>query len=73
MLRRLFGVPFAILASPVFAGGVSIVIDISNQSMAVSIGGDRQEGFRTPTGTYHPTRMLLDLLPWRLRHPRHHL
>jgi lipoprotein-anchoring transpeptidase ErfK/SrfK len=67
MLRRLlFAFVFAAFVSPALAGTVSIVVDISNQSMSVSVDGVTQynwdvstgkKGYRTPTGSYAPTRM----------------
>ena len=67
MLRRLLlVVVFAVFASPAFAASVSIVVDLSNQSMSVSVNGVTQynwdvstgkKGYRTPTGSYSPTRM----------------
>ena len=83
-------------ASPGFAARISVTVDLSQQTMTVRVGGETlynwavstgRKGYRTPTGTYQPTRMhqrvllaeirqradaVLDLLPRRLRHPRHH-
>jgi lipoprotein-anchoring transpeptidase ErfK/SrfK len=53
-------------ATAASAASVSIVVDISQQSMVVSVDGDVQyqwdvstgkSGYYTPTGTYGPTRM----------------
>ncbi|MEO5805089.1 L,D-transpeptidase [Devosia sp.] len=67
MVRVLF-VALALMfgAVPAFARTVSIVVDISDQSMAVSVDGDVQyrwdvstgkRGYHTPTGNYEPIRM----------------
>ena len=67
MLRRvLFALMFVFAASPAFAEDVSVVVDISTQTMSVSVGGVAEynwkvstgrKGHRTPTGDYRPTRM----------------
>jgi lipoprotein-anchoring transpeptidase ErfK/SrfK len=69
MLRRIiFSALFILLASPAFAAGVSVVVDISTQTMLVSIDGVEEfqwvvstgrKGYRTPLGKWHPTRMKL--------------
>ena len=67
MLHRLFvALVLCLCASPALAGSLSVVVDISDQRMAVSIDGVTQyewpvstgrHGYATPTGFYHPTRM----------------
>ena len=67
MLRRVFLLLFfGLLATPVFAAPVSVLIDISQQKMYVSVDGvakyswsisTARSGYRTPIGTYKPTRM----------------
>jgi lipoprotein-anchoring transpeptidase ErfK/SrfK len=67
MLRPLLIVlAFLALCSPAFADRISVTIDLSQQTMTVRLGGDTlynwavstgRKGYRTPTGTYHPTRM----------------
>ncbi|MDR3470198.1 MAG: L,D-transpeptidase [Devosia sp.] len=67
MLRRLLiAVLFALISSPVFAGGIAVVVNIHTQTMSVMVNGiDRYEwlvstgrkGYRTPVGTFRPTRM----------------
>jgi lipoprotein-anchoring transpeptidase ErfK/SrfK len=67
MFRRLlFVVLFAFAATPVFAGRVSIVVDIPTQSMFVSVDGvpmyswevsTGKKGYRTPQGSYQPQAM----------------
>jgi lipoprotein-anchoring transpeptidase ErfK/SrfK len=67
-MLRSFLVAFAMMFSvaPVLAGQLSVVVDISSQMMLVSADGATQyswpvstgrKGFRTPTGSFHPTRM----------------
>ena len=57
---------FLSLCSPVFAARISVTVDLSQQTMTVRVGGETlynwsvstgRKGYRTPTGTYHPTRM----------------
>ena len=57
---------FLSLASPAFAARISVTVDLSQQTMTVRVGGETlynwsvstgRKGYRTPTGTYHPTRM----------------
>lgn len=57
---------FLMLAFPAVAASVSIVVDLSEQSMVVKVDGATQyqwdvssgkRGYRTPTGTWGPTRM----------------
>lgn len=57
---------FLTLCSPAFAARISVTIDLSQQTMTVRVGGETlynwavstgRKGFRTPTGTYRPTRM----------------
>jgi lipoprotein-anchoring transpeptidase ErfK/SrfK len=59
-------VVFLCLSSPAFAARIAVTIDLSQQTMTVRVGGDTlynwavstgRKGYRTPTGTYHPTRM----------------
>lgn len=67
MLRRLVAfVLFALLASPAFASSISIVVDISDQKMFVSIDGEQlhefdvstgRKGHATPTGKWGVERM----------------
>jgi len=67
MLRRvLVFLLFALLASPAFAGGVSVVVDVSRQTMSVTVDGVPQyswrvstarKGYHTPLGSFRPTRM----------------
>jgi lipoprotein-anchoring transpeptidase ErfK/SrfK len=66
MLKRfLLALVFALAASPAFAG-VSVVVDISTQTMSVTIDGFEEfqwpvstgrKGYSTPVGKWHPTRM----------------
>ncbi|MGN6101605.1 MAG: L,D-transpeptidase [Devosia sp.] len=67
-MLRSFLVAFAMMFSvaPVLAGQLSVIVDISSQMMLVSADGATQyswpvstgrKGFRTPTGSFHPTRM----------------
>ncbi|MEW5421846.1 L,D-transpeptidase [Amorphus sp. 3PC139-8] len=53
-------------ATPASAASVTATIDLSDQRMYVSLGNHHmytwpvstaRKGYRTPTGTYHPTRM----------------
>lgn len=57
---------FALLASPAFASSISIVVDISDQKMFVSIDGEQlhefdvstgRKGYSTPTGQWGVERM----------------
>ena len=57
---------FLSLCSPAFAARIAVTIDLSQQTMTVRVGGETvynwavstgRKGYRTPTGTYHPTRM----------------
>jgi lipoprotein-anchoring transpeptidase ErfK/SrfK len=67
MLRRvLIALMFVFAAGPAFAEDVSVLVDISTQTMSVSVGGVTEynwkvstgrKGHRTPTGDYRPTRM----------------
>lgn len=67
MLRRVLAfVLFALLATPAFASNISIVVDISEQKMFVSIDGEPshefdvstgRKGYKTPTGRYGVERM----------------
>lgn len=67
MLRRtLFVIVFSLVSLPVFAAPVSVVVDLSEQRMYVSVGGTAKyswpvstgrKGYRTPKGRYAPTRM----------------
>lgn len=67
MFRVLFvAIAFALGAVPAFADNVSIVVDLSRQSMVVSVDGQTQyqwdvssgkRGYRTPTGSYGPISM----------------
>jgi len=67
MFRRvLIALFFVLLASPAFAGGIAVVVDVSQQTMSVSIDGIPQytwavstarKGYHTPHGSFRPTRM----------------
>lgn len=67
MLRRiLLVVALLVIATPVAAAKVSIVIDISDQHMRVSVGGEPtynfdvstgRKGYSTPKGSYGVQRM----------------
>lgn len=67
MFRRvLVFLLFALLTSPAFAGSVSVVVDVSRQTMSVSVDGVPQynwrvstarKGYHTPRGKFRPTRM----------------
>ena len=67
MLRRVFlSLAFLVFAGPVFASDVYIVVDISDQTMAVRVDGELKhqfdvstgrKGYSTPTGAYGVTRM----------------
>lgn len=67
MLRRVFlSLAFLVFAGPVFASDVYIVVDISDQTMAVRVDGELRhqfdvstgrKGYSTPTGAYGVTRM----------------
>jgi lipoprotein-anchoring transpeptidase ErfK/SrfK len=67
MLRHIFVAVFLFLfAAPAFASSISVNVDISSQTMAVNVDGVQQyvwkvstgrKGHRTPTGSFHPTRM----------------
>jgi lipoprotein-anchoring transpeptidase ErfK/SrfK len=67
MLRRvLIALMFVFAAGPAFAEDVSVLVDISTQTMSVSVDGVTEynwkvstgrKGHRTPTGDYRPTRM----------------
>ena len=57
---------FLALCFPAAAARISVTIDLSQQTMTVRVGGETlynwavstgRKGFRTPTGTYQPTRM----------------
>jgi lipoprotein-anchoring transpeptidase ErfK/SrfK len=57
---------FAMLASPALAGNISIVVDISEQKMFVSVDGSEdyafdvstgRKGYSTPTGSFGVERM----------------
>jgi lipoprotein-anchoring transpeptidase ErfK/SrfK len=59
-------IAFLAFSSPAFAARISVTIDLSQQTMTVRVGGETlynwsvstgRKGYRTPTGTYHPTRM----------------
>jgi lipoprotein-anchoring transpeptidase ErfK/SrfK len=59
-------VAFLAFSSPAFAARIAVTIDLSQQTMTVRLGGETlynwavstgRKGYRTPTGTYHPTRM----------------
>jgi lipoprotein-anchoring transpeptidase ErfK/SrfK len=59
-------VVFLSLCFPAYAARISVTIDLSQQTMTVRVGGETlynwavstgRKGYRTPTGTYHPTRM----------------
>lgn len=67
-MLRVFAVIFALLAgaAPALASDLSIVVDLSRQTMVVSVDGNPQyqwdvstgkKGYRTPTGHYGPVRM----------------
>ena len=86
---------FLALCSPAFAARISVTVDLSQQTMTVRVGGETlynwsvstgRKGYRTPTGTYHPTRMHREYysrkydnapMPYSIffrggyRHPRH--
>lgn len=64
--RVLIAMLLTLSATPVFAGGVSVVVDISTQTMSVAVNGVQQynwlvstgrRGHRTPLGDFRPTRM----------------
>jgi len=67
MLRRvLIAMMFVFAAGPAFAEDISVIVDISTQTMSVSVDGITEynwkvstgrKGHRTPTGDYRPTRM----------------
>ena len=67
MLRRVFlSLAFVLFALPVFASDIYILVDISDQSMAVRVDGQLKhtfdvstgrKGYTTPTGAYGVTRM----------------
>lgn len=67
MLRRVVAcLLFALLASPAFASGISIVVDISDQKMLVTVDGEARlefdvstgrKGYSTPVGHYGVERM----------------
>jgi lipoprotein-anchoring transpeptidase ErfK/SrfK len=67
MFRVFFVVlALALGAGPALADNVAIVVDLSNQSMSVSVDGQAQynwavssgkRGYRTPTGSYGPISM----------------
>jgi lipoprotein-anchoring transpeptidase ErfK/SrfK len=67
MLRRiLIACAMALLTSPAFAANISVLVDISDQTMSVQLDGVPQynwqvstgrKGHRTPTGLFRPTRM----------------
>lgn len=67
MLRHtVLSLVFAFFALPAFASDVYIVVDISDQSMAVRVNGETKytfpvstgrKGYTTPTGAYGVTRM----------------
>jgi lipoprotein-anchoring transpeptidase ErfK/SrfK len=67
MLRRVVAcLLFALLASPALASSISIVVDISEQKMFVTVDGEPslefdvstgRQGYSTPTGDYGVERM----------------
>ncbi|MDB5561447.1 MAG: ErfK/YbiS/YcfS/YnhG family protein [Hyphomicrobiales bacterium] len=67
MLRRMIlSMLFVLFASPVFAAGVTVVVNISTQTMSVNVDGvdeyqwavsTGRKGHRTPVGQWHPTRL----------------
>lgn len=67
VLRRvLLVLLFGLFAAPAFASSVSILVDISDQTMVVKVNGFTEyvwpvstgrKGYRTPTGTFRPVRM----------------
>src|SRR6476660_1992481 len=67
MLRRvLIAMMFVFVAGPAFAEDISVIVDISTQTMSVTVDGITEynwkvstgrKGHRTPTGDYRPTRM----------------
>jgi lipoprotein-anchoring transpeptidase ErfK/SrfK len=67
MLRRMFLLlTFVLFAVPAFASEIYVVVDISDQSMAVRVDGELKytfdvstgrKGYSTPTGAYGVTRM----------------
>jgi len=67
MLRRVVAcLLFALLASPAYASSISIVVDISDQKMVVTVDGQPslefdvstgRTGYSTPTGSYGVERM----------------
>jgi len=67
MLQRIaLALLFCIAASPAWAAAVGVTIDLSDQRMDVSVAGKPayswdvstgKAGYRTPTGTFSPTRM----------------
>jgi hypothetical protein len=70
MLRRvLLVLAFGVFAGPAFASSVSVLVDLSDQTMVVKVNGfieyvwpvsTGRKGYRTPTGTYRPVRMYRD-------------
>jgi lipoprotein-anchoring transpeptidase ErfK/SrfK len=67
MLRRVVVyLLFALLATPAFASSISIIVDISDQKMVVTVDGEPslefdvstgRKGYSTPTGSYGVERM----------------
>jgi lipoprotein-anchoring transpeptidase ErfK/SrfK len=67
MLRHVFlSLAFALFALPAFASDIYILVDISEQSMAVRVDGELRhtfavstgrKGYSTPTGAYGVERM----------------
>lgn len=64
LLVALFVLP--LMAAPAMAGAIKVTVDLSSQTMIVTVDGVREynwavstgkRGHRTPTGTYHPQRM----------------
>lgn len=64
--RVLIAMLLTLIATPVFAGRISVVVDISTQTMSVSVNGVQhynwlvstgRRGYRTPLGDFRPTRM----------------
>ena len=67
MLRRVFlSFAFVFFVLPAFASDIFVLVDISDQSMAVRVNGELKhtfdvstgrKGYTTPTGAYGLTRM----------------